>query len=809
MIVSFLKIFAAMIRNYIVSTLRVLIQEKLYTFINAVGLSIGLATCFLIYSWVKYETSYDTYFDSTDRTYRVVTTWDESTEQGRATTYPMIRTRVLAQLPEVESSVRVFDRGFLGSNTRIAYNDKIFTDSKFFYADSGYFKIFPFQFLKGDALNSLQKPNAVVITQQTAEKYFGDEDPIGKLITVGDEQEFEVTGVIENIPSNMHFHFDMIASMQSHPWIKMAEENVWSGIVFHTYVKLKEQASPTEVEKKITYVLDHFPNDPKGYGKGIDLHLQPVRDIHLKSAMGFEFEANGSSIYVYLFVSIAILVLLMAIINYTNLAGARHTKRFKEVGVRKVMGASRSQLVVQFVTESVMITLIGFCVALIWTGLAKSFIPEMSGTQYISNHWLEPKVFVSLVVITMLVGLFTGVSPAVALSAFQPVKLFKAKVSPDSGGIAIRKILMVSQFTISIALTICTAITYLQVIYLRDAKLGYQLDRTLVLNISDKQVHAKYDVLKSLLSNNSSILGATATSQLPTDVQTEENIDISPSQFLGVNYVSVDPDFFKVMGIELKQGEKLVSSMKVNDTVNQFVLNESALAAIGWNENDAVNRDMSIRHGNQHRGPVLGVVKDFHFKSLHHAVSPLVLEFDPGEYQYLLVRVKNENISSTINFITKQWEQVANGIPFDYMFLDQEYNRLYKSEIQTSSLFIVFASLAIAISLLGLFGLSSFAVQRRTKEIGLRKILGANNRTILALVSKEFAVLLLISFVLALPLGYYFMNEWMAHFASKAPIGIWIFLLAGAGNVLLGFFTLLYHSLRIAETSPVDTLRYE
>jgi putative ABC transport system permease protein len=413
------------------------------------------------------------------------------------------------------------------------------------------------------------------------------------------------------------------------------------------------------------------------------------------------------------------------------------------------------------------------------------------------------------VLITLLIGCLTGVFPALAISSFRPVKLFRVDMSSSSNGLAVRKILMVSQFTVSIALTICTAITYKQVNYLHDAELGYDLDHTIVLNIGFKEVREKYATLKSLLMTNSSVIGATASSQLPTDIQTEENIDMTKSQSLGVNFISIDPDFFRVMKIPVKQGSDLISSITVSDTLNQFVLNESAVKSIGWNADDAVNKLMSIRHGNQHSGPVKGVVSDFHFQSLHHAVGPLVLEFDPNNYQYLLVRVKHENLKETIGFISKQWEAVAAGLPFDYMFLDQEYDNLYKSEKQTSSLFITFSTMAVVISLLGLFGLSSFAVERRTKEIGLRKILGANNTSILKLISKDFLFLIIISFVLAVPLGYYFMNSWLANFAFRTSIGPMLFLLAGSVNFLLGLFTLVYHSLRIAETNPIDTLRYE
>lgn len=798
-----------MIKNYIVASFRVLLKQRLYTFINSVGLAIGLATCFLIYSWVDYQTSYDRYFPSTQHTYRVVTQWVGSDEPGRATTYPMVRTRILPQFPEIEQSTRLFDRGYLGSRTRIAHGDKVFTDSKFFYADSTFFEIFPFRILQGDAAALLRKPNAVVLTQQTAEKYFGHDDPVGKTLTVGSNQEFEVTGVMENIPANMHFHFDLLASMQAHPWIKMAEENVWSGISFHTYARLKPTASAEALEKKIKNLLNNFPNDEHKIGKDINLHLQPVQDIHLHSAMNFEMEPNGNVTYVYLFLSIAILVLLVAIINYTNLASARYTQRLKEVGVRKVLGASRGQLIVQFVSESLMITAIAFVMALVLVQLVSPILRSISNETLFALNMSQTGVLISLVGIALVIGVLTGLSPALALSAIRPVRLFKANASAPASGISLRKVLMVSQFTVSIALTICTAITYQQMKFMHEAKLGYALDHTLVLNIGYPGIHEQYASLKAQLSENHSILGATATSQLPTDIHTEENIDISPSHELGVHCVSVDQDFFKVMNIPVKQGADLVSSMTATDSINQFVLNESAAKAIGWKEGDAVNKEMSIRHGNQKRGAVKGVVADFHFQSLHHNVEPLVLEFHPESFQYLLVKVNHERLSETIDYIADQWKRVAGGIPFDYTFLDQDYNRLYKSEQQTSSLFICFAVLAMSISLLGLFGLSAFAVERRTKEIGVRKILGALNSSILMLISKDFLVLLVISFVLAVPLGYYFMNAWLAHFALKVSIGPGLFLLAGLLNFILALLTLSYQSLKIARTNPVETLRDE
>lgn len=798
-----------MIRSYLRSTLRLLAKEKLYVFINALGLAVGLATCFLIYSWVRFETSYDTQYPNYDDIYRVVTDWDESSEPGMATTYPMVRTRVLSQFPEVETSARLFNQGFLGSKTPIRIEGRVFTDTKFFYADSTYLALFGFSMVDGNRVTALTRPNTVVLTRSAARKFFGDAPAIGKIIRVGKDRDMEVTGVMEDLPPNMHVHFDVLASMVSHPWIKGAENNVWSGIVFHTYVRLRQGASPSELETKLAKLLDNFPDDPEHIGKGLDLKLQPVTDIHLTSNRKFELEANGNSTYVYLFVSIAILVLLVAMVNYTNLATARHTQRFKEVGVRKVLGASRKQLVTQLMTESMMITSLAFIIAALLAEGGRPLLLSVTGQTFFEHSFLQPHWLVMAAAVVFIVGLFTGILPALALSSFEPVRLFRPGGASVSRGISVRKVLIVSQFAISMTLTICTAITYKQVTFLRNSRLGYQQDHTLVLDVNLPGVREKISVLKSEILRYPDVLGATATSQLPTDIQTGENIDVTASQTHGVYCVSVDADFFKVMGIPMRQGETLVQGLQPNDSMNRFVLNQQALNVVGWTEEDALGKLISIRHGNQKPGPVMGVVEDFHFQSLHHTIGPLVFEFNPDSYQYLLVKVKPERLTETLRFLSDTWNTLAEGMPFEYQFLDQQYNNLYRSEQQSGSLFIVFAALAIFISLLGLFGLSSFAMERRTREIGMRKILGADALRVILLVSKDFLVLVLVGFVIAVPLGYMFEDRWLSGFAFRTEIGAGLFLMCGLINGLLAIVTLLYHSVKISRMNPVETLRYE
>ena len=798
-----------MIRNYLLGSLRVFSKEKLYAVINTLGLAIGLATCFLIYSWVSFETSYDTSLPDSDRVYRVVTSGEDSGEEGIASTYPMVKTRILEQFPEIEASTRLFDRGFLGTKTRISYNDQVFVDNDFYYGDASTLDVFPFEMIHGEAETALDKPNSVILTRETAEKLFREEDPIGQEIIMGSGREFEVTAVIENLPSNLHFHFDLLASMQAHPWVKRAEENLWSGIVFHTYVKLQNGSSPEQLESKIAEVLHNFPDDPDHVGRSLGLQLQPVRDIHLKSNMQFELQANGNIKYIYLFVTIALLVLVVAIFNYTNLTTARHTRRFQEVGVRKVLGASRLQLITQFLTESGVITVLALVLALLMVKLAQPWLAVVAGEAYISTDIMRPDILLTAVAIAMLIGFLTGLAPALTLSSMKPIKLFKANLSTGGRGVTVRKVLVVSQFTVAIALMICTAITYKQVRYMQKADLGYDMAHTIVLNIGYDEIREKYQVLKSELLNNPSIIGATATSQLPTDIQTGENIDLPNSQSLSVNCISVDPDFFRVMDVKIVQGDHIIPSIVASDTINHFVINERVLKAAGWTEENAANELISIRHGNQEPGRVMGVVSNFHFQPLHQQIGALVLEFDPRQYQYLLVKVQPDNIDDVISYIENAWEGISPNIPFDYMFLDQQYDNLYKSEKRSSTLFIAFSIIAIFISLLGLFGLSAFAVERRTREIGLRKILGARNPNILYVLSKDFLVLLIISFVLSIPAGYFYMDMWLADFAFRTRIGVSLFIIAGGINILLGLMTLSYHGLRIAQNNPADTIRHE
>lgn len=800
-----------MLSNYLLSAFRSLFKDKLYSGINAIGLAVGLAAFFIITGWLNTETSYDKHFPDADRIFRVTTHWHEA-EEAFATSYPMVKTRVVAQFPEAEQTTRLFDLGFLGSRSRITYGDKIFTDNKFAYCDNNFFEVFKLKFIQGNAQTAFDRPEKAVITASTAKKFFGNEnyiDIIGKTLFLESSKPLVVSAIIEDIPANTHFDFDIFASMDAHPWVKGAEERLWSGIAFHTYVKLREGSSTQALEEKMASLLDNFPNDPNHFGRDIYLKLQSITDIHLHSNLESELQPNGDIRYVYLFGTIAIAVLLIACFNYVNLTTSRHTLRLKEVGVRKVMGAQRKQLITQFMIESVLTALISMVLAVILVEMVKPVVSSIAGRAFITLSIFDPAMIATILSITLITGVVSGIFPALALSGFKPARLFKPAGGSISMGNSLRKTLVLFQFTASILLTICTVLTFQQLSFMQNAKLGYNKDQVVVLHIGYKDVRKSYELLKTNLLQHNSIVSASAVSQLPVNIITAENIDVPSGESFGVNYISVDPDFFKTMNINVQSGKERLDNLLMTDSLNQFVLNRSAADIIGWSADEAVGKNIVIRHGDQKPWPVVAVVDDFHFQSLHNAIGPLVIEFVPDDYEYLLVRVSMTDVAESIKIIENEWKQVAGAIPFDYEFLDQEYDKLYRNENRTASLFIVFSLTASFIALLGLFGLSSFSMERRTKEIGIRRILGATTFSLVKLASTDIIWTLVIALVLATAGGFYFMSQWLTTFAYRIHPGIAVFVLAGGINVLLALATIVFHAIKASKRNAVEALRWE
>jgi putative ABC transport system permease protein len=781
--------------------------DRLYTSINIFGLAIGLTTGFLIFLWVSLELNYDQYKDH-ERIFRVTSGWDES-DESFSSTYPMMKEKVLSRFPEIEGTVRLYNPQLQGSKTRTATGEKIFTDSKVFYGDSTFFNLFPFEILKGSKQHLFDAPNAVILTEETAAIYFSNSDPIGKTILLNNSKELVVTGVMQNLPSTNHFNFDMLVSMDSHPWVKGAEESLWSGIVFHTYIKVKEGADVKSLNAKINDFMDHFPEDPEGYGRAMKITLQPVNDIHLQSHMRWELQPNGNSTYVYLFITIAVLVIVVACINYINLSTARYTKRVKEVGIRKVMGAMRKQLIFQFLSESIIIAFVAFLISIVLVQLSLPWMEQTTGQVFTAEVLYYGRVGLVFLGIVLLVGVGSGFFPAIVLSNFKPIRLFKPVFSFSSSGNTLRKSLVVFQFAISIILSICTVVTFKQLKFIQTTDLGFDKEQVLSLPIRYAEVLPRYREFKAALLTGSDILGAAATSQLPTNIIEGENIDVDDANAHEVYYVSVDQDFFRVMGINIRSGKYKIEGVMPQEGINLFVLNENAVKEIGWSDNDAVGKTMRIRHGNMEMGEVLGVADDFHFQSLHENIRPLAIEFNPEMYQYLLIKIAPGKSREAVAFVQEQWKKFAGNVPFDYNFLDQQYDQLYKNEERMGSLFVVFASIASIIALLGLYGLASFAVEKRTKEIGIRKVFGASVPSIIKILVKDFSGVLLVAFAIAIPVSFYYSVEWLQTFAYHTTLTPYVFVIAGLLNVALAVITLLYHGIKASANNPIISLRSE
>ncbi|MGK7394527.1 MAG: ABC transporter permease [Candidatus Cyclobacteriaceae bacterium M3_2C_046] len=796
-----------MIKNYFKTALRNFQKEKLYTAINILGLSLGFTICFLIYFWIVHEVSYDKFHQDAEHIYRINTKVIGNDEEGLATTYPVVKTMILDQIPEITASVRLFNQGLLGSTVKVAYQDKVFTNNDLFYADPSFFKVFSFTLLQGNRSTALNRPNSIVITQSTARKYFGNENPIGKILKVGQDMDYEVTGVMENIPTNSHFSFDLLATMHSHPWIDKVT-SYGSGVVFATYVKINSRTSPSLVKQKIDDILyDELPGSEE-YRKSQNLVLQPLTDIHLKSDYKFELAANGDLKYVYLFTGIVMLVLVIAGINYINLTTARAIRRAREVGVRKVLGALKKQLIFQFLIESVLISTLAAALSLLLIELAKQPFYQITGKSNLVEVFNDHNYLIILMVAAG-IGLVAGAFPALMLSGYQPIKVLKGKPDQSNGKFSFRKGLVVFQFAISMVLLVATLVVYLQLNYMQQAKLGYDKEHVIVLHIGYDNLQEKQELLKTVLLESPSLINASAVSQLPANIITMEGVNYTEEKRLECYTISVDRDFFKTMNINLVAGQDNLDHLIPEQYQNKYVVNESFLKSLNMNEKDIMGQEILVRHGNMEWGPVIGVAQDFHFQSLHHPINHLVFEFDQALYEYMLIKVNADHLKESLAHIETSWGKVAGNLPFDYQFLDQEYNRLYHNEQRVSNLFIAFALVAIVIASLGLFGLSSFAVQRRTKEIGIRKVFGASVMQVIRLLSHDFILLIILAFLIAAPMGYLLMNKWLENFAYKIHLDLTVLLISGFFAFMIAVVTVGYHAYKTAHSNPALTLRDE
>ncbi len=795
-----------MFKNHLKTAFRNFTKYKVGSGINIMGLAIALLTLFAIYDWVNHELSYDQMHKNPERIYRL----ELRQEKERTISLsPAIKTTLLDPIPEIENSIRLFKSSVLGGKTQVAHKETVFTDNEIVYTDENFFTVFSFPLKHGTKNGIFEKPNSVVLTQEAAKKYFGRENPLGRTLLVSNDQALEVTGVLHNLPSNSHIHFDMLVSMKSHPWGDINRIGLGSGYIYYHYLKLVKGVSPDRVVEKIDQQLAGIDLDFEWHP---NFALRPLERIHLYSNGWNEFEANGSITLVYVFISIGFLILLIASINYINMVSVYALKRSKEIGVKKVMGAERRQLVFGFLIEAVLTVLIAFILALFLYELAKPMIAYLTGTRsgFFSGYW-----FVKALSGVLLFGLLIGVVPALLLTRISSADLISSKFSKIKTRFDSKNLLLTFQFCISTFLIIGTLVIYNQLQFMQNQKLGYDKEQVLILHTGFENLVNKVDVLKESLLTNPKVLAATSLSQVPNNIDTSEGVNLPDGERIEVSYMSVDKDFFRTLSVDIVKGKERIENIEIsrdvseNNLENRFVVNEAFLAQMGENPQDALGQNIIIRHGNMEPGPILGVIDDFHFQSLHNPIAPLVLEFNPHSFQHLLVKLNTNDISETLASIENSWKKVADNLPFEYEFLDASYDALYQKEAKVGSLILVLSIISILISSMGLFGLSLFFVERKTKEIGIRKVLGASASKIFIILTTSFTKWIVIANLITWPIGYYIMAGWLENFAYKTTLGWWIFAIAGIIAFLLAIITISYQSVRAALLNPVKSLRTE
>jgi putative ABC transport system permease protein len=809
-----------MFRNYFKLAWRNLVKYKVISFINLFGLTVGLTCCLLITAYILNELSYDRYNKNADNIYRVTRTFNN--EDGvvsltLSTVAPPFGYYLPNDFPEIQKMTRLIDNGI----TPLRYKDKLINENDVYFADENLFDVFSIKAVKGNPKTALAAPFSVMLTEETAKKYFGEEDPMNKVLRYNNQLDLKVAGVYKAFPSNAHMHPGMLISFNTlRDSTVYGEENLrtnWGNNSFFTYVLLAPHYDPQSMIARFPAFVDKRMSGQEYIGKQpsklTKLGLQKLTDIHLYSHTDYEAEPNGDINRVYIFAAIALFILLIACINYMNLSTARSALRAREIGIRKVIGARKNELILQFLSESVLLTWVAIIIALCLCYFAMPWLNELSGQQLSFAILMQWQVLIPLFAAPFVIGILSGLYPALFMSSFQPVKTLKGLLKIEGSSISFRKVLVVTQFSISIILIITTAIVFQQLRYMQNKSLGFDKDHIVVIPYNSA-LNDKFDAFRNELLAGTGFKDAGRSSRIPTG-RLLDNMGASvlsgdslQDVKTDIKFLSIDYDFIPTYGISMAAGRN-ISRAYGTDTLS-FILNESAVKAIGWkNADDAIGKD--FKYGNT-KGHIVGVVKDFHFESMHQPISPMVFEMFPPSQSYynnLSVKFSGNNIAASLAYLEKTWRKFLPEIPWQYNFLDERYTALYEAEQKQGTLFTVFACIAIFIACLGLFGLSAFAITQRIKEIGVRKVLGANVSSIVTLLSKDFLKLVLIAALIAFPIAWFAMHNWLRDFAYRISIPWWIFLFAAIAALLVALITVSFQAIKAALMNPVKSLRTE
>ncbi|QJW89881.1 FtsX-like permease family protein [Spirosoma taeanense] len=801
-----------MLRNYLLITLRNLRKHKAFSFINIVGVAVGLACFLLIALYVRDELNYDRYNQHADRIYRVTRTFlssDKAPSLRLAQLAPPFGPLLKQEFPEAEQVVRTLD-----NNSLLRYGEHSFNEQDLFFAEANLFNVFSFNLVSGNPDQALANPFSIMFSRPMAEKYFGNENPVGKTVRLENQYDLTVTGVFEPLPAQAHFHPSFLLSFSTlnDPRVYGAEglRVNWSNNSFNTYVLLQPGADPHRMEAAFPAFQNKVVPKEDGHNPSewSVLNLQKLTDIHLYSHTDSEVEPTGDMKYVYLFSVIGLFILLIACINYMNLATARSAGRAKEVGMRKVVGALRAQLIGQFLSESVLVVTLALVLALGLVLIGLPLLNDFTQKQLAFSQLLDPVFLTVLFVITLLTGLVAGSYPAFFLTSFRPIGVLKGQVASAIRTGKLRQVLVVTQFAIAIALIISTAVVYNQMRYIQDYRLGYQKDQMLLLpDVGDSATN--YETLKQMLKSTGQVREVGRSSRIPSgrlldsyEARAMKGDTLAPVN-INLRGLRVDYDFIPTYQIGMAAGRNF--SRAYSTDTSMVVLNETAARLLGWTPEQAIGK--SFQYGPA-KGQIIGVTKDYHFESLHQRMSAIAMILSPRPLNWLSIPITG-NIPVGVQRVEAVWKQFFPERPFDYQFLDTRFDRLYARERTQQTLFSVFAGVAVLISCLGLFGLSMFMAEQRTKEIGIRKVLGATELSLVTLFSKDFLKLVLIALLIASPVAWYAMHNWLNGFAYRTGIHWGVFVLSGALVVGIALLTVSFQSVKAALMNPIRSLRSE
>lgn len=810
-----------MFRNFLKTAWRNLLKNKVFSFINILGLAIGLCCFLLISMYVMDELSYDKHNTKADRIYRINSDIRfGGTDLNLPVTPDIMGATLKKDYAEIEESTRIYASS--GSKL-IKKGNEFINEPDVAHADSTLFRVFTLPVIAGDLNTALNEPNTVVITASTAKKYFNTTNALGKIIETNDNNStlYKVTGVIKDMPQNAHFNFDFLFSMDNvnYDWNNYLSHN------FHTYLLLKPGADYRQLEKKFGQYIEKYvvPQaaevmkissmaDFEKSGNRLNYSLMPVTKIHLYSGRQFELSAGGNIQYVYIFSAVAIFILLIACINFMNLATARSANRAREVGIRKVLGTEKRQLIIQFLSESTLMVVIGLVLALAIAGLVLPLFNQMANKSLTMQTLFEWKFLPVLIVLPFAVGLLAGSYPAFFLSAFQPIQVLKGKLKLGSKSGGFRSVLVVFQFFTSIVLIICTIVIFRQLNFIQTKSLGFNKEQVLIIDdayaLNNNAEAFKNEVLRipGVVSGTySSFLPVSNSSRNDNTFWSQPTIDTKSG--FNTQVWRVDYDYFATMGMQIAEGRAFSKDFGGDSTA--VVINETTAKLIG-HEKDAIGKKIYTLSDGRDVVPynIIGVVKNFHFESLRQNIGPVVFRLGRS-IGLASFKVEAKNVNSIITQVQSKWKALAPSLPFNHRFLDESFDQMYRTEQRVSSLALTFAILAIVVACLGLFGLASFIAEQRTKEIGIRKVLGLSTEGIVRLLSKDFLKLVLIAFAVATPVAWYFMHRWLQDFAFRVDIAWWVFALAGFLALCIAMLTVSFQAIKAAIANPIKSLRTE